>query len=358
MFSTAMALGAFIGPVIAGNIANRWGYQSFFWLCASLTAVTLLMILFCFPETMFERESEIPQLSPDSIDNAKLNLTKSELDAKKPETDTESMQHVENRGDNPLLGKGQPSRKQFYLIQRPHHLWRQYLIRDIAGPLRASILPIVLFASVNVMGAANLTLFWNVTQSSILRAPPYNFTPAQVGFANFGLAGGAILGMLTAGPLSDWIVKRSTIRNHGLREAEMRLPALIPFAIVCVVGTVIGGIAVRDKWGWPVIVVVAFGTAGLSVASIPAIVVAYALDVYRPIAGEILIVATVFKNTTGFGMTKWVPPMVVKNGYMLPLMIWFIFTIGPILLAIPFYFWGKKLRTSVRFRGHPATWQI
>jgi hypothetical protein len=208
--------------------------------------------------------------------------------------------------------------------------------------------PIVLFAGLNLMGPANMVLYWNLTESGVLSGPPYNFSTSEVGYANFGFAGGVLLGMASAGPFSDWVVKKATARNNGVREAEMRLPALLPFAILAVIGTVIGGIAIRDGWPWAVIVVIGYGSAGLTMTTVPAITIAYAVDAYKPISGEIMIIATVLKNTTGFGMTYWVEPMIEKEGYITPLMVWFVFTIGPLLLTIPMYLLGKKLRMATK----------
>ncbi|CAM1508806.1 Fc.00g056540.m01.CDS01 [Cosmosporella sp. VM-42] len=192
-----------------------------------------------------------------------------------------------------------------------------------------------------------MVLYWNITES-VLVHPPYDFSASQVGFANFGFAGGALFGMATGGLFSDWVVKKATERNNSVREAEMRLPALIPFAIITIVGTVIGGVTIRDGWAWPVLVVVGYGSAGITLSTVPTITVAYAIDAYKPISGEIMIVATVLKNVTGFGMTYWVGPMVLKHGYMLPLMVWFVFTICPMVLALPSYPWGKKLRVATK----------
>ena len=309
--------------------------------------MNLILLLFLSPETKYDRDEL--DITPDSVISTS--------DPKK-ELDSGSTQHTEVVDHSLVTGKGRPTSKQFWLFQRPHRNYKEFIIRDFVGPFRAAFLPIVLFASLNVMGPANLVLYWNITQSSVLGAPPYNFSASEVGFANFGLFGGALIGMATAGHFSDWVVKKATERNNGVREAEMRLPALIPFAIVTIVGTVIGGIAIRDVWYWPVLIVVGFGSAGLTIASVPAITVAYAVDVYRPISGEIMVVATVYKNTTGFAMTYWLTPMIKKRGYLLPLMVWFVFTIGPILLAIPLYFWGKKIRSTPFLRGHPVNWRV
>jgi hypothetical protein len=63
-----------------------------------------------------------------------------------------------------------------------------------------------------------------------------------VGYSNFLFVVGGLIGLATAGPFSDWIAVRATERNDGIREAEMRLPALIPYFMFTVLGIVIGGI--------------------------------------------------------------------------------------------------------------------
>ena len=91
----------------------------------------------------------------------------------------------------------------------------------------------------------------NLTQSQLFAEPPYNFNPAQVEFVNFSFAVGAIVALLTAGPVSDWVSMRATRRNNGVREAEMRLIALIPYIVICLIGMVVSNsvtlIGVRGK---------------------------------------------------------------------------------------------------------------
>jgi hypothetical protein len=62
--------------------------------------------------------------------------------------------------------------------------------------------------------AANALLAVNLTQSQALAAPPYNWTPGDVGFANFALVVGGSLGLqsLAHGLIgsSCWRPKRIT----------------------------------------------------------------------------------------------------------------------------------------------------
>lgn len=302
-----------------------------------MIAFNLITLLLFFPETKYSRQRPI-----------EAGGSAPEETSSDPELKSDPAQHVERLNYSMNPGQGHASSKQYLLFQRASPRWRDILAHSFVATARMTLSPIVLFATLNLMGSANLVLYWNITESSILGNHPYNFSTSQVGFANFGFAGGALLGLATAGPFSDWAVKKATDRNGGVREAEMRLPALIPFAIICIAGTVIGGVAARGGWAWPVLVVIGYGTAGMSMASIPTITIAYAVDAYKPISGEIMVLGTVLKNTTGFGMTYWVGPMVVKHGYITPLMVWLAFTAGPLVLALPLYIWGKKLRKATK----------
>jgi MFS family permease len=113
------------------------------------------------------------------------------------------------------------------------------LVRDIFSPLYVFLF-IIFWAGLNVAGPANLLLFWNLTESAILSNPPYSWSPGAVGYSNFAFVIGGMLGLVTAGPFSDWVAKQRTKRNNGIHEAEMRLPALIPYFITTIIGIVVG----------------------------------------------------------------------------------------------------------------------
>ena len=67
-------------------------------------------------------------------------------------------------------------------------------------------------------------------------------------------------------------------------------------------------------------------TQQVSVTIVPIIAVTYAVDCYKPIAGEIMAVATVLKNTGGFAMSYWLPPLAAREGLFSPTMVEFALT--------------------------------
>ena len=242
------------------------------------------------------------------------------------------------------IGQGRPCREQFKLVCKPDPRWKSFVLRDVLLPFRIFVYPIIFWAGLCVAGPANLLLLWNLTESSVLSAPPYNFSVSAVGFANFAFVAGGLFGLLTAGRLSDWLAHRSTIRNDGVRETEMRLPTMLPYSILSVIGMVVGGCAEKYSWPWPVLLVVGYGLTGVCVTSVPTIAIAYAVDSYKPIAGEIMVVATVLKNTCGFAMSYWVTSLGDSQGILTPVMVQLALTAGPVVFALPIWLWGKTLR--------------
>ena len=185
---------------------------------------------------------------------------------------------------------------------------------------------------------------FNLTESGLFGSPAYGWSPASVGYSNFAFFIGGIFGICTAGPLSDWWARRATIKNNGIREAEMRLPALIPYVVFFIISHVAGAVGYQKLWHWSAILVCGFGFSGLAVTSIPTIAIAYAVDCYKPISGEIMVVATVMKNVLGFCLSYWVFNVEARDGWVAVYMTQFAVSMFPVVFTIPLYFFGKSLR--------------
>ena len=83
---------------------------------------------------------------------------------------------------------------------------------------------------------------------------------------------------------------------------------------------------------------------GMQVIALPTVAAAYAVDSYKPISGEILVICTVVKNTFCFGMSWWVPELTPLQGVM----VLFASTSAACLVGVPIYFYGKRLRTITK----------
>ena len=328
--------GAFLGPIMSGNLAARTrDWRPFFWLTVGLAAFVTVLLIFAFPETKWQRNT---------VNHAGVKQGK-KSDDKVQEAVVDSEASSERSGaGGAAVGRGKPGRKQFMPMQKPDSDWWKYVVRDITTPIIVFFNPIVFWAALMLMGPADLLLLFNLTESPLFTSPAYRFTPGQVGYANFAFFVGGVIGVATAGPFSDWLARRATIKNNGIREAEMRLPALIPFVCLYIVSHVVGAVGYQRAWPWPAIIVCGFGFSGLAVTSIPAISIAYAVDCYKPISGEIMVVATVLKNVLGFCLSYWVFKIAATRGFVAVYMIQFAYDMLPIVLTVPLYIWGKNLR--------------
>jgi MFS family permease len=83
---------------------------------------------------------------------------------------------------------------------------------------------------------------------------------------NFATLIGGTIGMLTAGPLSDWVSMRATRLNNGIREPEMRLPSLIPFVLCSLIGTLVTAYGYQHAWRWEIIVIIGYTMLGVQVS--------------------------------------------------------------------------------------------
>lgn len=338
---------------MSGSIAAHYGWQSFFWLETGLAALSIFLIAFTFPETKYHRKQNVDGIvshtSSTQLDNS-ATVESSELE--KQHIQPGVVDSVESSpAASGIQGSGRPSRQQFMPFQTPDPRWKSFIVRDTVTPLKVFFNPIIFWAGLMLAGPADLVLFFNMTESVVLAAPPYSFNPKQVGFSNFAIVVGAIIGLATAGPYSDWVAARATRKNKGIREAEMRLPALLPYMAITMLSLILGGFAYKRQWAWPHVIVWGYGLAGLSVTTVPTIAIAYAIDSYKPISGEIMVVATVCKNFIGFSYSYWIFDLAHTSpiGWLAPAMVIFACTVIPALFAIPLYFGvGKKIRTWTR----------
>ena len=116
----------------------------------------------------------------------------------------------------------------------PLHSWRERLalVTPSEEPLTPYIyrailvlfvFPAVLFTALQYASAVVwMTIMSNVL-SRVFPAPPYNFTPEQVGFMSVGPFIGNLLGAFYGGILGDWSILYFARKNRGYYEPEMRL---------------------------------------------------------------------------------------------------------------------------------------
>ncbi|KAI1759430.1 putative MFS transporter [Hypoxylon sp. FL1150] len=368
LYFWAYFLGLFIGPIISGAIATQLTWRWFFWVCCILQGASFLFLLVAHPETKYDRPpSSLPvSSSPTSLDVRTSTPARAEKGSDGIISSSASSaahsfpppppRHPAVMTTADHVTDGRPSRAQFSLLPMRKSLGIGYrhrsesvgavLLRDIVSPLRILFCyPIVLWAALAMGFAANSLLCLNLTQAQVFGAPPYSFNADLIGFTNFAFAVGAVFALGTAGPLSDWIALRRARANGGVLESEMRLPALVPYVVANLVGMVVAAVGYQRAWSWEIIVIVGYSLVGFAVVGIPAIAIAYAVDSYKALPGEIMIAATIVKNTFGFGMIFYFNDWAARSGYISPVLMIMALTCGFSVLGLCVFIpWGKQFR--------------
>jgi MFS family permease len=249
-----------VGPIISGPMAEAVGWRAFWWLNVGLLGLASGMVFFMFPETKWDRGSFTEQIQQASVSGHEYEkTTEKNLDSNdhiKPSVTAISnidnghdLEGVKTAERDPFLGKGKPRKSQWMFFQKNAHPWKSVAM-DLWIPWKLFAFPIIEFASFVVSWSCSSFLTLNLTQAQNFAAPPYNFSSRNIGFMNFAILVGALIGLATAGPLSDWVSMKATKRNGGIREPEMRLPAMIPYVIIMYFGNIIVSVGYENKWPW------------------------------------------------------------------------------------------------------------
>jgi MFS family permease len=220
-----------VAPIISGAMAENVGWRNFWWLYTALLVLSIVMVAFMFPETKWHRGHHhvenvtVTEKTPEESSDKKTDAVLEQVGA------NNELGHVDTAARDPYLGRGKPSKAQWGLYTPNPDPIRAVLL-DLWIPWKLFAFPIVELAAFIVSWSCSSFLTLNLTQTQAFAAPPYNFTTEQIGFTNFAILVGAMIGLFTAGPFSDWVSARQTVKNRGIREPEMRLLAMIPYVIV------------------------------------------------------------------------------------------------------------------------------
>jgi len=344
-----------VAPIINGPMSANVGQRNFWWLNVGIILASLVLVIFGFPETRWHR------LHPSEMANRAVNhekISPAGSQEKMPGTEAHEdpeLAHTKTNGTmpdlsmtataarDPFLGKGYPSKKQFLIFQPNATPFKSFML-DLWLPWKMFSYPIVLLASFIVSWSCSSFLTLNLTQSEVFAAPPYNMSATKIGFTNFAILVGAMIGLATAGRLSDWVSQRQTLKNRGIREPEMRLFAMIPYIILMYIGNIVVSVGYQKQWPWQAIVIIGYTCAGIQVAALPGIISTYAVDSYKPVAGSLFVAITVNKNVWGYGYSKFITPWIMEVGYIKVIMTNASLILLWCLIGLGFHWFGKTFR--------------
>lgn len=305
MFHTAISAGVFLGPLINAYIVQYAGWR---WMCgfmAIAAAVTFLVGLFSIHETAYKREKvsiDLPAaaFSPKRSWLSSLSLT-----------------------------SGYDPEASFWG-------WLGSTLVLLAYP------PVVVVGlTVGVFVGWDISI--QLTSTRTFTVAPYFWKIHSLGLLSISGFVGAVISFFIGGKLIDYIATQMTARKGGHAEPEYRLPAIVIPAVIGPMGVLTFGLVIANHktyWG----AVVGFAMLGFGLAAASNVVVTYAVDAYRPISGEVLVIVFALRNVMAcilsLYIADWIKNEGVKNAFGEMVGIQY----GILSLSVVLYFFGKRIR--------------
>lgn len=210
MYNASLNLGVVIGAIIDGFIVKYHPWRYIYYTAIAIIGGLTLIIYITFPETAYRRNRDAPELR-----------TSSAVDEKPGDTVVED---VETQATLPVT-----HRQRSYWVQGLklyHGVYTEEPLWNLAiRPVLLLALPPVLWATL-VMSVTIGFIVAITSNVSPAFNTAYGFEPWQAGLTFFAGLIGAFLGIFVGGHFSDWVADQFTKRNGGIREPEMRLPAI------------------------------------------------------------------------------------------------------------------------------------
>ena len=250
IYAWATTNGPHVAPIAGGYIAERYGWRWCIWTPAIILAVLLILALFAFPETLF------------------------------------------SRADYSNLEERSYAQK---LLFHGKVLDRKIRLHDFFLPLRmtkyaAITLPCMMYM-VNLTYGSPL---FAVT-GSYVGAAIFHFTQEQTGvFLGLPLTVGCLMGEISAGWVSDFIINSYAKRHGGYRKAEARL-FLTPLICFTAVGVATFGYCIQNKKPW-IQAAVCMAVAGFGSQMSTTVTYTYCCDAYKPQSSETSVIINLFKS--------------------------------------------------------------
>ncbi|TLD25298.1 hypothetical protein PspLS_05444 [Pyricularia sp. CBS 133598] len=357
LYTAFLSAGVAFGIIISGLITIDHDWRTIYSVAAVLISMTLLAAVLIFPETA--RDAYVGRSEAGyPLQNM----------ARQPAASDNELEH---HGEQPVPANRKRGYIQSLKVFTGVHT-RESLWRIAVRPFGLILLPPVLWAAL----VESVTIGFLVAVTSnvdVAFEGTYDFESYQVGLCFISGVIGALIGIFAGGHLSDWVADVLTRRNGGVREPEMRLPAMIPPLITTPLALILFGVGIEQKLHWmcptvglglrmlSFLAISLFGyphprrlddtdkkdlQVNFSITSATNVCLVYVIDAYRPVAGEITLAVMGFKSIFGFLLSFYTNPWVDDAGFMDAYGSMAGIAAFVILGWIPLYFWGSRIRKA------------
>lgn len=298
VYTASLSAGVGAGILIAGLITINLHWRYIYYISTALIGCCTILIFFTLPETEYRRSaaSQNEQKTGEECAVA----SKDEAGAEVAYAELGSVPRPERRT----------------WVQELRIFTGSYTDESL---LKLFIRPIVLLTLPPVAWA---TLVMSVTIGFLVAitsnfatafSTVYGFETYQTGLCFIASLISSLIGVFFGGHLSDMIADYFTKRNNGIREPEMRLPAMVVSMITSPLALILYGVGIGKELHW-IVPTIGLGlcksrgwlredireanpryTVNFSIVQATNISLVYTIDAYRPVAGEITVSQFAFK---------------------------------------------------------------
>lgn len=236
-YTAFLSVGVSSGIVIAGLITISHPWRYIYYVATALIGATVILVFFTMPETSYNR-------SPVTASSAASDT--SEPGAESMETKGPGkVSHIEAGSMGTRAKQSYVQRLRVYNGTFTEESFFKIFLR----PIVLLMLPPVLWATL----VMSVTIGFVVAISSNFAtafAEAYGFAAWQSGLCWVSGIIGSIIGIVGGGYISDLTANFFTTRNGGIREPEMRLPAMALGLIAAPLSLVLYGVGLNNHLHW------------------------------------------------------------------------------------------------------------
>jgi hypothetical protein len=238
-YTAFLSCGVSGGIIIAGLITITHPWRYIYYVATALIGAATVLVFFTMPETSYNRNPAIAPTDPSDTSKAYTESVGKEK--------SDHINHVEAGSE------GIPAKHSYLRSLRLFNgtLTRESIFKIFFRPVILLTLPPVLWATL----VMSVTIGFLVAISSNFAsafATNYGFAPWQSGLCFISGLIGSLIGILGGGYISDLTANFLTTRNGGIREPEMRLPAMTIGLIAAPLSLVLYGVGIDNHLHWMV----------------------------------------------------------------------------------------------------------
>ena len=272
IWSGAIIVSPYLGPLITAFIINKTKWPVAFWVATALTALCWLLVIAFMDETIYNRTLPCEQ------------------------------QPIPKHRLLRIFGIEQ------WRSRHTRMSFAQAIMRPITAIAKLPVLLCTVYYFLNFAWIIGVNATISIWLNSI-----YNFTPYNLGFFYFAPICGSILGAIIRHWLHDMVGSYYVRRNGGKIDPEARLILTWLAAILMTVSVLILGFALEQTWHYMTIAVFVAGQVmGIMIATVA--INAYLLDAYPEGSGEVGAWIVVGRTLGGFMATYIEINWVIKSG--------------------------------------------